>query len=152
MASLDIEGVSKRYGQYQALDGLSLHVDPGEVMVLLGASGCGKTSLLMMMAGLRHQTSGTIDIQGRPIDKPDPANFDLVVNATPAGMKAGDPLPVDASKIAASTFVADIITMPVVTPLLQAAQAKGCAIQNGVQMFDAQVDFITEFLMGRSSS
>ena len=84
-----------------------------------------------------------------PADKPDPSGFDLVVNATPAGMKTGDPLPVDASKIAANTFVADIITMPLVTPLLQAAHAKGCAIQNGVQMFEAQVDFITEFLMGR---
>jgi shikimate dehydrogenase len=86
-----------------------------------------------------------------PADKPDPANFDLVVNATPAGMKAGDPLPVDASRIAPGTFVADIITMPVITPLLEAAKARGCAIQNGVQMFEAQVDFITEFLMGRSS-
>jgi shikimate dehydrogenase len=85
-------------------------------------------------------------------DKADPGGFDLVVNATPAGMKAGDPLPVDAPKIAAKTFVADIITMPLVTPLLQAAQARGCAIQNGVQMFEAQVDFITEFLMGRASS
>ena len=86
-----------------------------------------------------------------PAGKPDPANFDLVVNATPAGMKAGDPLPVDASRIAPGTFVADIITMPVITPLLEAAKARGCTIQNGVQMFEAQVDFITEFLMGRSS-
>jgi shikimate dehydrogenase len=64
-------------------------------------------------------------------------------------MKPGDPLPVDASRIAASTFVADIITMPVVTPLLAAARARGCRTQTGVQMFDAQVDFITEFLLGR---
>ena len=42
-------------------------------------------------------------------------------------------------------FVADIITMPLVTPLLAAAQAKGCRTQNGQQMFDAQVDFITDF-------
>ena len=82
-------------------------------------------------------------------DKPDAAGFDLVVNATPAGMKPGDPLPVDAAKLSANQFVADIITMPVVTPLLAAAAAKGCATQNGVQMFDAQVDVITDFLMGR---
>jgi len=73
-----------------------------------------------------------------------------VVNATPAGMKAGDPLPVDASKLSAQQFVADVITMPVVTPLLGAAQAKGCKTQNGVQMFEAQVDFITEFLIGKA--
>ena len=53
------------------------------------------------------------------------------------------------SKLDASMFVADIITMPLVTPLLAAAQAKGCGTQNGVQMFDAQVDFITEFLLGK---
>jgi len=62
-------------------------------------------------------------------------------------MKPGDPLPVDAARIAKNSFVADIITMPAVTPLLQAAQAKGCGIQNGVQMFEAQVDFITEYLL-----
>lgn len=84
-----------------------------------------------------------------PSDKPDATGFDLIVNATPAGMKPSDPLPIDASKLDARQFIADIITMPLVTPLLAAAQAKGCKTQNGVQMFEAQVDFITEFLMGR---
>jgi len=81
-------------------------------------------------------------------DKPDPAGFDLVVNATPAGMKAGDPLPVDIARLDAKTFVADIITMPLLTPMLAAAQGKDCRTQNGQQMFDAQVDFICEFLLG----
>jgi shikimate dehydrogenase len=83
-------------------------------------------------------------------DKADPSGFDLVVNATPAGMKAGDPLPVDVSRLDQKMFVADIITMPLVTPLLAAAQQKGCGTQNGQQMFDAQVDFISEFLLGKS--
>ena len=72
-----------------------------------------------------------------------------MVNATPAGMKPGDPSPVDVSRLDANMFVADIITMPLVTPLLAAAQAKGCRTQNGQDMFDAQGDFITEFLIGR---
>lgn len=83
------------------------------------------------------------------VDKPDPSGFDLIVNATPAGMKADDPLPVDPSRLDAKQFVADVITMPVITPLLQAALTRNCHIQNGVQMFEAQVDFITEYLMGR---
>ena len=83
-------------------------------------------------------------------DKADPSGFDLVVNATPAGMKAGDPLPVDVSNLSAGQFVADIITMPAVTPLLEAAKAKGCRTQTGVEMFNAQVDFISEFLLGKS--
>jgi shikimate dehydrogenase len=79
----------------------------------------------------------------------DPSGFDLVVNATPAGMKSDDPLPVDALKLSASQFVADVITMPAMTPLLAAAQAKDCGTQTGVEMFNAQVDFICEFLLGK---
>ena len=45
-------------------------------------------------------------------------------------------------------FVADIITMPLLTPLLAAAQAKGCRTQNGQDMFNAQGDFLTQFLLG----
>src|SRR6188508_2836787 len=141
--------------------------DPkGKRALQVGAGGAGSAlALLLTMEGASvtlcdldtAKRDALIARLGRhghkvtPAGKPDPANFDLVVNATPAGMKAGDPLPVDASRIAPGTFVADIITMPVITPLLEAAKAKGCAIQNGVQMFEAQVDFITEFLMGRSS-
>jgi shikimate dehydrogenase len=83
-------------------------------------------------------------------DKIDPSGFDLVVNATPAGMKDGDPLPVDASKLSAGQLVADVITIPAITPLLEAARAKGCRTQTGVEMFNAQVDFISEFLLGRN--
>jgi shikimate dehydrogenase len=83
-------------------------------------------------------------------DKADPTGFELVVNATPAGMKAGDPLPVDASKLSAGQFVADVITIPAVTPLLEAAKAKGCRTQTGVEMFNAQVDFLSAFLLGKS--
>ncbi|MGB9368604.1 MAG: shikimate dehydrogenase [Xanthobacteraceae bacterium] len=82
-------------------------------------------------------------------DKVDPSGFDLVVNATPAGMKPGDPLPVDASELSAGQFVADVITIPAMTPLLDAAKAKGCRTQTGVEMFNAQVDFISEFLLGK---
>jgi len=138
----------------------------GKRALQVGAGGAGSAiALALTMEGARV-TLCDLDTQKRDAliarlgrhghkvtatDKADPSGFDLVVNATPAGMKAGDPLPVDASRIAPATFVADIITMPMVTPLLEAAKAKGCAIQNGVQMFEAQVDFITEFLMGRSS-
>ena len=82
-------------------------------------------------------------------DKPDPSGFELIVNATPAGMKPTDPLPVDAARLETRQFVADIITMPLKTPLLAAAQQKGCRTQNGQQMFDAQVDFICDFLLGK---
>ena len=69
--------------------------------------------------------------RSRQPTRPIPTGFDLVVNATPAGMRDGDPLPVDVAKLDGKMFVADIITMPLLTPLLAAAQAKGCGTQNG---------------------
>src|SRR5262249_59716303 len=51
----------------------------------------------------------------------DAAGFDLVVNATPAGMQRTDPLPVDAARLEPSAYVADLITRPALTPLLEAA-------------------------------
>jgi shikimate dehydrogenase len=50
-------------------------------------------------------------------------------------MRADDPLPVDLSRLVAATFVGDVITIPEVTPLLEAARARGCLTQTGVGMF-----------------
>ena len=137
----------------------------GKRALQIGAGGAGSAiALALTMEGAnvtladldRDKRDALIARLGRhghkivATDKPDVTGFDLVVNATPAGMKASDPLPVDASRLDAGQFVADVITMPQVTPLLAAAQAKGCKTQNGVQMFEAQVDFITEFLMEKA--
>jgi len=65
----------------------------------------------------------------------DPADADILVNATPRGMASDDPIPVNVSKLAAETFVGDVITIPELTPLLQAARARGCLTQTGVGMF-----------------
>lgn len=56
----------------------------------------------------------------------DPFGYDIVVNATPLGMKPGDPLPVDVSRIAPSTFVGEVVMKEEFTPLLRAAMEKGC--------------------------
>ena len=140
--------------------------DPkGKRALQIGAGGAGSAIALSLTMEGASVTLADLDTKKRdaliarldrhghkvvPVEKTDPAGFDLVVNATPAGMKPGDPLPADAARLDARTFVADIITMPLVTPLLAAAQAKGCRTQNGQQMFDAQVDFITEFLLGKA--
>ena len=75
----------------------------------------------------------------------DPAGFDLVVNATPLGMKADDPLPFDVSRIAPSTFVGEVVMKQAITPLLAAAQAKGCAIQVGTDMLFEMIPAYLEF-------
>jgi len=75
----------------------------------------------------------------------DPAGFDVVVNATPLGMKAGDPLPFDVDRIAPDTFVGEVVMTSEYTPLLQAAQAKGCAVQVGTDMLFEMIPAYLEF-------
>jgi shikimate dehydrogenase len=140
--------------------------DPkGKRALQVGAGGAGSAlALSLTMEGAsvtlcdldtakRDALIARLALHGHKIavtDKADPPGFDLVVNATPAGMKPGDASPVDVSRLDANMFIADIITMPLVTPLLAAAQAKGCRTQNGQHMFDAQADFITDFLVGNA--
>ncbi|MGE8367811.1 shikimate dehydrogenase family protein [Cupriavidus basilensis] len=78
----------------------------------------------------------------------DPAGFDIVLNATPAGMKEGDPCPVQLDRLAASTFIGCVITVPAVTPLIAAARAKGCATMTGADMFGRVRDLMVDFLVG----
>src|SRR5437773_1317097 len=59
-----IEGVSKTYGAVKAVDEVTLHIYKGEMFALVGASGCGKTTLLRMLAGFTLPTSGRISIDG----------------------------------------------------------------------------------------
>lgn len=76
----------------------------------------------------------------------DPSGFDVVVNATPMGMKAGDPLPFDGDKLTAQMFVGDVVTYPD-TAWLQKAQAQGCKTSSGLDMFAAVRDLMANFLM-----
>lgn len=61
---LDAVGVVKRYGDHEALRGVSLQVGPGEVCGLLGPNGAGKTTLVSIVAGLRRPDSGSVSVDG----------------------------------------------------------------------------------------
>ena len=61
---LRIEGLSKRFGSFAAVDELSLDIYPGEFFALLGPSGCGKTTLLRLIAGLERPSGGRILLDG----------------------------------------------------------------------------------------
>ncbi|WP_298399421.1 ATP-binding cassette domain-containing protein, partial [uncultured Azonexus sp.] len=74
MAHLDIRRLSKRYGQFVALDHIELAVDEGEFLVLLGPSGCGKSTVLRLIAGLITPSTGRLEWQGAsPAPKREPA-------------------------------------------------------------------------------
>jgi shikimate dehydrogenase len=75
----------------------------------------------------------------------DPGGFDLVVNATPLGMKVGDPLPFDVDRIAPTSFVGDVVLGVATTPLLAAAAAKGCVVQPGIDMLFEMIPAYLEF-------
>ena len=73
--------------------------------------------------------------------------FDLVVNATPAGMQSNDPLPVDVAHLSANMTVACVITAPPITPLIQAARSAGCRTVTGTEMFEQVRDLMLTFLL-----
>ena len=62
---LEIRGVTKNFGNYSAVNNVDLNIYKGELFCLLGGSGCGKTTLLRMLAGFEHPTSGNIIIDGK---------------------------------------------------------------------------------------
>lgn len=135
----------------------------GRRALLVGAGGAGSAiALALLDAGVRELAIHEPDAQRRESliarltqrhgDKvvaggPDPSGFDLVLNATPVGMKPDDPMPVDTARLTASMFVADVITAPAVTPLIEAARARGCGTQVGAGMFAAVCERMVDFLL-----
>ncbi len=67
MPTIDLINVTKRWGDFYAVDNLNLHIDDYSFITLLGPSGCGKTTTLRMIAGLETPTSGKILINGIPV-------------------------------------------------------------------------------------
>ena len=75
----------------------------------------------------------------------DPDGFDIVVNATPLGMNAGDPMPMDVSRISPAAFVGEVVLKAEKTAFLEAAEALGCRTQVGVDMLFEQIPAYLEF-------
>ena len=73
------------------------------------------------------------------------AGLTWLVNATPLGMNAGDPLPLDPARLAPSTFVAEVVMKNETTPFLAAARARGCRTQIGIDMLFEQIPAYLEF-------
>jgi shikimate dehydrogenase len=131
----------------------------GRRALVVGAGGAGSAVVLALAEAGARVAVHDIDAARRDdlvrrlaawtiaVGSVDPAGCDLVVNATPLGMASGDPLPVEAARIAPGTVVADLVTKPAVTPLLNAARERGAQIVTGEDMFAPQAGILADFLL-----
>jgi shikimate dehydrogenase len=108
-------------------------IESGAERVVVTDAAAGKAEALARRLGA---VAGT----------PDPRGYDLVVNATPMGMRADDPLPFDPTLLSPRQFVGEVITVPEMSPLLLAARARGCRFSTGPQMVEAQAALIADFI------
>ena len=77
MANVSLRHISKRFGYVDAVRGLSLAVNDGEFVVLLGPSGAGKTTTLRLVTGLERPDAGTVFIDGRDVTRDPPGTRDI---------------------------------------------------------------------------
>jgi multiple sugar transport system ATP-binding protein len=77
VANVKLDGVTKRFGSVTAINNLQLEINSGELFVLLGPTGAGKTTTLRCVAGLEKQEEGNIYIDGLNVNKVDPAGRDV---------------------------------------------------------------------------
>ena len=79
MASIELRGLTKRWGGFVAVDEMSLTIADQEFVVFLGPSGCGKTTTMRMIAGLEEATAGDILIDGKRVNDLDPKDRDIAM-------------------------------------------------------------------------
>jgi branched-chain amino acid transport system ATP-binding protein len=93
---LSIEGLVSGYGRIEALHGVSLHVQRGEIVTLIGANGAGKSTLLRAISGVQPVTAGSIVFDGTRIDQlPPHARVALGITQVPEGRQLFGPLSVE---------------------------------------------------------
>ncbi|UOO87900.1 shikimate dehydrogenase [Vitreoscilla massiliensis] len=135
----------------------------GKKVLLAGAGGAGGAiAYSLVQAGVAELAISERDAQRRDdlivrlqglglasisIGSDDPTGFDVVLNATPSGMQAGDALPFQTDKLQAAMFVGDVITAPEVTPFITAGRALGCKSMIGLDMFAEVRDLMVQFLL-----
>jgi sn-glycerol 3-phosphate transport system ATP-binding protein len=79
MATLDIQGLAKSFGETPVLKAIDVALDSGEMLVIVGASGCGKSTLLRLVAGLETPSAGKILLDGADITRRDPSRRDIAM-------------------------------------------------------------------------
>ncbi len=139
------------------------HLIEARSVFMVGAGGAGSSvAVSMLEEGARHLTFHDINnanqqallekLNGAYPDRVSvsttiPKDCDIVINATSAGMRATDPLPVDTSQLSANMIAADVITDPVPTRFLEQAAKIGCFTRDGTHMLDGQIELLFKFML-----
>ena len=118
------------------------------IVILVAIGGymlAGQTSVYLVSSELDRRLHAHYPALQVVTGSKDPAEHDLVVNATPLGMNESDPLPMDVSRIAPETYVGEVVMKKEMTPFLKAVQARGCRFQVGTDMLFEQIPAYLEF-------
>jgi shikimate dehydrogenase len=119
------------------------------IAATLAGAGIGEIALFdvnaVSCAGLADRIRANFPQLKVSTGSNDAFGFDLVVNATPLGMKEGDPLPLNISRLQPNTFVGEVVMAQEVTAFLAAASARGCRTQVGTDMLYEQIPAYLEF-------
>jgi shikimate dehydrogenase len=119
------------------------------IAAALAAEGLSLLSLIDVTPGLALRLQQRLALHYPQmdvrLDLSDPAAHDLLINATPLGLRRDDPLPFDPASASRSTWVGDVVMGAASTPLIEAAKAHGCPVQEGIDMLYEQVPAYLEF-------
>lgn len=85
---LEARSIDAHYGDFQAIDGLTLRIEEGETLAVIGANGAGKSTLLKVLSGLMTTTRGSIEFDGTPVnDVPAHLRVAMGIALTPEGRR-----------------------------------------------------------------
>jgi shikimate dehydrogenase len=115
----------------------------------VAAAGVARLTLADIDHARRDELVTRLAREGFPVaaGDADASTHDIVLNATPLGMREGDPLPVTPGTLRAGQFVGDVVTKPEVPPLIAEARRLGLPNSNGVAMFGKVRDLLVDFLL-----
>jgi shikimate dehydrogenase len=134
----------------------------GQKILIVGAGGVG-SAIAAALAARRPAAISLYDVTASAMHKlaeslaehfpgiaietgsSDPAEHDIVVNATPLGMNDNDPLPLDVTRLTPSTFVGEVVMKEQMTPLLTEAHKRGCRFQIGLDMLFEMIPAYLDF-------
>ncbi len=115
----------------------------------LAGAGLGRIGLFDVIAatmkGLANRLAQHYPAMPIVTGSKDPEGYDIVINATPLGMRIGDPMPVDIARLAPTSFVGEVVMQQEMTAFLAAASAKGCNVQVGIDMLFEMIPVYLEF-------